>query len=101
MDGRKGAETERLTDLLSWTFPAESHLSETLPPPPPPAVGGHGPPDKERHKTEAEGRGSDCAPVYILSASGAHLHALVFCAPVCVRRYKQCGVLAPIMALNL
>lgn len=55
MDGRKGAETEPLTDLLSWTFPAESHLSETLLPPPP-AVGGHGPPDKERHRTEAEER---------------------------------------------
>lgn len=94
MDGRKGAETERLTDLLSRTFPAESHLSET---PLPPAVGGHGPPDKERHRTVAEGRGSHCVfaaavqagavhPSTYVSASGAHLHALVFlCSSVCVQ----------------
>lgn len=87
MDGRKGAETERLTDLLSWTFPVESHFSETLPPP---AVGGHGPPDKERHRIEAEGRGGDC--VFAAAVQAGRRHAPVYIG-ISLRRTLTCTCL--------
>lgn len=44
-------EAESLTDLFSWSFPAESHLSEPLP-----AVRGLERPDKTAEKTSSSGR---------------------------------------------